>query len=321
MKYCNNCGAELNDTDKFCKKCGKKIQQEQVNNIPTVQKSDTYVVDKPSKKSSKNIVIIISVIIAAIILATTTYFIKTNNILKNQKLSIESIDSSSYPDVKVTIKATGFQHDLSTNNFSLKENDIFQNNLNLSKKDNTYTITYKTTNSSEKEQRNVNIQYDDGKKSFNLNSSYSSPKKDDNSSAGSYKSISTYDENESKVKDVINSYENSFIQMVNYRDYSYVENYIKGGSQIEKELQSIIKQYDAQKITESLEQYKIEEIKKVTDTQYKAVVYEKYSIQYGIKDETKLVDFRMTYILDNTDLGFKISSIKETKQLSSSKIN
>ena len=242
---------------------------------------------------------------------------------ENIKTSIEilNVDTDKYPNIVVSIKATNYEKSLDVKNFTLKENDAFQKDLNLSKgiEENQYKISYKTSDESTHGERNIKVACLDSDKEDVAEYSYKAPEKTQSSTqtSNSNNVVDTYDHNEIEVKQALENYENAYIRMINSKNIDYIKSSIDLSGGLISEFSSLIKSYSDQQITEDLMDHKIEDIKKINDSQYEVTVYEKYYIVYGKQKKSSYTDFRTNYIVNKTNSGFKIYSIKNTVTLGS----
>lgn len=344
MRFCSKCSAELKENAKFCAKCGAKVKdyaavqktvqaeksadaedsaiKSPVPESKPISKGKTKPINTGTKKGSNSKLIKLIVTISLIFLicgaGIFTYYTVYNKQTNNNQISLKNIDIGAYPTVKINLNITGFKNGLDVNNFSIKENDTSQNNLRLSKDGTNFVLEYTTTDSETSSQKNVTVQYSYENKNYSAKGSYTPSKTDEKDSTSSDSTISKAeteksapkaDSDEENIKSCIDNYESSFIKMVNYRDISYITSALDGDSPLKKEFESMIKEYSAKQITESLEEYKINSYKKICDTQYEVTVYEKFLISYGIQNETKVKEFDATYVVNKNATDFKIHSI------------
>ncbi len=310
MDHCKNCGSELKENAKFCSKCGAPNNSDNIN----------------KKSNKKNLKIIVPLIIFVLLLVGVggAVYMKINAAQKeNIKRSIDvlSVNTDNYPNVVVSIKANNYPNKLDIKNFTLKENDAFQKDLTLSEglNENEYKINYKTSDESTSGERTIKIAYLDDGNEVIAESSYKSPEKKQSSKqiSNSNNVVDTYDNNEVVVKNALDDYEQAYIRMINYKDIYYIKNSIDLSGDLISEFTSLIKSYSEQGITEDLMDHKIEGINKINDSQYEVTVYEKFYISYGKAQKSTYSDYRTTYIVNKTDLGFKVCSIKNITTLGS----
>lgn len=310
MNKCKNCGSEIKDDAKFCTNCGAS--------------NDSVSKDKKLKKRNLKIIITTIMFVLLFAIVAGVVFMKINaNQKENTKKSIEilSIDVDSYPNIVVSIKADNYEKKLEIKNFTLKENNAFQKDLTLSDgiDENQYKISYKTSDESIKGERNIKVAYLDGDNEAIAEYSYNSPEQKQNSTQVSNTNniVDTYDNNEVEVKAALENYEQAYIRMINSKNIYYIKNSIDLSGSLISEFTNLIKSYSEQRITEDLMDHKIEQINKINNSQYEVIVYEKYYISYGKDNKSSYTDFRTSYIISKTDLGFKLYSIKSTDKLSS----
>ena len=113
MKFCENCGAQLEDEDTFCTNCGtKQTNIEETGQQPTLQQTaPSEQKAKPSvkRKLNKKAVIPLVLAVAAIVVAVTVYFQMKKRVDVNQYISVEysgyKIDRDGL--VKAVLKAQG----------------------------------------------------------------------------------------------------------------------------------------------------------------------------------------------------------------------
>ena len=306
MGHCKKCGNEINENAKFCTSCGAP----NTNN--------------KSKKNNLKIIVPLGALILLIAITGGLVFMKINASQKaNMKKSIEilNVDIDDYPNIVVSIKATNYEKSLDVKNFTLKENDTFQKDLKLSPgvEENEYKISYKTSDESTKNDRNIKIACLDNNEEEVAEYSYKAPEKTQNSTQAhnSNNVVDTYDHNEVEVKQALDNYEKAYIRMINSKDIYYIRNSIDLSGNLISEFTDLIKSYSDQDISEDLMSYKIEDMKKINESEYQLTVYEKYYIRYGKEKKSSYTDFRTNYVIDKTNSGFQVYSIKDTVKLGS----
>lgn len=108
-KYCAECGAEVNESNKFCPGCGTKLKKETPKKEITIPKKDFNL----TKKHALIIVIAIIIVIALILIATggfsdTPAHIKDVKVYKADKIyKIEFTCDIPYDEVMVTLYKDG----------------------------------------------------------------------------------------------------------------------------------------------------------------------------------------------------------------------
>lgn len=332
MNYCKECGNEINENSKFCTNCGAPNNSNDIDRVLSdkILESEKYKnninsnINKKSKKRNLKIIIPITIFILIVVITGALVFTKINaNQKENTKTSIEilNVDTDQYPNIVVSIKATNYQKNLDVKNFTLKENDTFQKDLNLSKgvEENQYKISYKTSDESTHGERNIKIACLDNDNEDIAENSYKTPEKTQSiTKTNNYNNVvDTYDHNEIEVKEALENYEDAYIRMINSKNIDYIKNSIDLSGSLISDFSTLIKSYSEQKITEDIMNHKIEDIKKLNDSQYEVTVYEKYYIVYGKQNKSSYTDFRTNYIVNKTNMGFKIYSIKNTVSLGS----
>lgn len=337
MSFCSKCGQVLIENNKFCTKCGTPIDSSSDSDILENRKStinlkknsedinenSNYLEEnqKPSRNKFPIIIVAIIVVLVVSVMGAILVYSKINTKQKNPSTEIINVDVTDYPSISLRVKASDYSQSLNVENFTLKEQDSFQKNLQLVSgvDENEYIISYKTSDESTSGQRNIKIAYSENNKESIAEGSYQVPEKSkDNSKAiKSDNAVTTYDNNETAVKSVIESYLSEFIQMVNSKNTSNIKNVLDSNGSILGELNSTVDSYKEQDIDEDLINHSIQAISKISENQYEVVTYEKYKIYYGKKNETKIIEFRMTYVINKTSLGFKVNSIKKIENLSS----
>lgn len=337
MSFCSKCGEVLIENNKFCTKCGTPIDSSSDSSIlenrnsPINLKKDSENInensnyfeedEKPSRNKLPIIIVSIIVLLVVSVMGAILVYSKINSDKKNPSIEILNVDVTDYPSISIRVKASDYSQSLNVENFTLKEQNSFQKNLQLVSgvDENEYIISYKTSDESTSGQRNIKIAYSDNNKESIAEGSYQVPEKSkDNSKAiNSDNAVTTYDNNETAVKSVIESYLSKFIQMVNSKNTSNIKDVLDLNGSILGELNSTVDSYKEQDIDENLINHSIQAISKISEKQYEVVTYEKYKIYYGKKNETKIIEFRTTYVINKTSLGFKVNSIKKIENLSS----
>ena len=240
---------------------------------------------------------------------------------ENQSIDILNADITNYPNIVLTIKANNYPENLNIENFTIKEDKSFQKNLKLESgtEENQYRITYKTSDESTSGKRNIKMAYLENDKEVIAEVSYLAPEKskDTTKTVNSNNAVNTYDNNEIDIKTTMDNYLEAFIEMTNYKDTYYIKDSLDLKGSILAELNDTVKSYKEQEISESLIDHKIEAINKISDTQYEVVIYEKYNIYYGKKSESKITEFRTTYVVNKIGSAFKVYSIKKIDNLGS----
>ncbi|WP_236897345.1 zinc ribbon domain-containing protein [Clostridium beijerinckii] len=314
MKYCKKCGNEVSDNIKFCPKCGERINS---NNAPN------NIVNKKRKIGLK--IALISVILILIFsVSAGVAYIKQNASHKDdatKNMEILNVDIDKYPEVTASIKINNYENKINVKNITIKENDAFQKDLKLSDgvNDNEYTISYKTSDESTSSEKNIKIACTLDNDEVTSEYSYTPPEKKQtvDKKSNSSNSVNTYDNNEIKVKNSIEDYESAYIRMINSKNIDYIKGSIDLSGGLISEFTSLIKNYSEQQIEEELVSHKIEDIKKISNSEYQVTVYEKYYISYGKNKTSSYTDFRDTYVVRSTASDFKVYSIKDVVQISS----
>ncbi|GEA30858.1 zinc ribbon domain-containing protein [Clostridium diolis] len=314
MKYCKKCGNEVSDNIKFCPKCGELINS---NNTPN------NIVNKKRKIGLK--IALISVILILIFsVSAGVAYIKQNASHKDdatKNMEILNVDIDKYPEVTVSIKINNYANKINVKNITIKENDAFQKDLKLSDgvNDNEYAISYKTSDESTSSEKNIKIACTLDNDEVTAEYSYTPPEKKQtvDKKSNSSNSVNTYDNNEIKVKNSIEDYESAYIRMINSKNIDYIKGSIDLSGGLISEFTSLIKNYSEQQIEEELVSHKIEDIKKISNSEYQVTVYEKYYISYGKNKTSSYTDFRDTYVVRSTASDFKVYSIKDVVQISS----
>lgn len=314
MKYCKKCGNEVSDNIKFCPKCGELINS---NNAPN------NIVNKKRKIGLK--ITLISVILILIFsVSAGLAYIKQNASHKDdatKNMEILNVDIDKYPEVTASIKINNYANKINVKNITIKENDAFQKDLKLSDgvNDNEYAISYKTSDESTSSEKNIKIACTLDNDEVTAEYSYTPPEKKQtvDKKSNSSNSVNTYDNNEIKVKNSIEDYESAYIRMINSKNIDYIKGSIDLSGGLISEFTSLIKNYSEQQIEEELVSHKIEDIKKISNSEYQVTVYEKYYISYGKNKTSSYTDFRDTYVVRSTASDFKVYSIKDVVQISS----
>ena len=314
MKYCKKCGNEVSDNIKFCPKCGELINS---NNTPN------NIVNKKRKIGLK--IALISVILILIFsVSAGVAYIKQNASHKDdatKNMEILNVDIDKYPEVTASIKINNYANKINVKNITIKENDAFQKDLKLSDgvNDNEYTISYKTSDEFTSSEKNIKIACTLDNDEVTAEYSYTPPEKKQtvDKRSNSSNSVNTYDNNEIKVKNSIEDYESAYIRMINSKNIDYIKGSIDLSGGLISEFTSLIKNYSEQQIEEELVSHKIEDIKKISNSEYQVTVYEKYYISYGKNKTSSYTDFRDTYVVRSTASDFKVYSIKDVVQISS----
>ena len=318
MKQCTRCGNKLNDDVKFCNECGMLVKQSgnEGNSNEEVQLNG-----QNNKRSFNKKIVAVVLVVSVVILIVVGYlfFFYSKNDNPEPEINITNISIDNYPEVSVNLKISNLKGDPNVDDFTIKEDNSFQKDLRLSQgiDTNEYIITYKTSEISSKKEINLIIAFESDDKEYTCENKYYSPEKKESqvSSSENDNTVISY-EDESTIKDAIDSYENAFIKMVNYKNINYIMNSIDSSGPLRNEFYELIKSYTEQDITESLNSYDIESMNRING-KYEVTVYEKYSITYGGKKENKLVDFRIVYEITKVNGKFKVYNIKYVDKLGS----
>lgn len=324
MKYCKKCNHEINDNAKFCTSCGEMVNTNEINN--RIKEPVESKIRSSGKKSYK---VLVSSIIAImiVVIAGVAIFMKLNSNSKDTvqgNITIESVDLADYPEIKISITAENHDKNLLVNNFTLKEGDRFQKGLELTSTGDggKYIIAYKTSNKDAAKAVDISLAYlEDGKELISTYS-YTAPEKTKETVVSTTNNsgtnvVDTYDSNEIDIKDFMDNYQIAFVQMVRYKDTYYIRDLVDLSGNLMDEYTNTMKSYLEQDINEEIIDHKIELVNKVSDTQYEVTTYEKYYIDYGKENKEMYIDFRTIYVLNKTNLGFKIYSIKKTEKVNS----
>lgn len=302
MKKCKNCGSALDDKMKFCTKCGAVIKQ-----------------DSSKKKLG---VIAALIIIAAVIFSSVFYYVYINKKSLNdvETAKIESINIEKYPEVHITIVNGNEEEQLENYKLIVKEDETYQKNVKINKNEDgtAYDVSYESNDKKSTGNRKVTVSFSKNNSEIIIDSEYEAPeilkeKSDIINSADN--SVNTYDENEVQVKKLMEEYLNDGIRSINNYDIYYVKDKIDPSSSMMKEIEQMLVSYKQQEITESLSEYRIENIEKISDSEYEVSTFERYRINYGKKKEIKDLTFRSKYLIKKVGNSFKVNSLKEINTL------
>ncbi|OOM79059.1 zinc ribbon domain-containing protein [Clostridium sp. BL-8] len=323
MKCCEKCGSKLRDNSKFCPSCGNPIGSKYTDNI-----SDDIGVNLhkniEKKRSSALKIILICVLLALLFLGSAgAAYMKIsseNKASATKTIEILNVDIDKYPEVTVSMKINNYENKLNEKDVTIKENDAFQKDLKLSDGENTneYKITYKTSDESDTGEKNMKVACALDGDEVIAEYSYTPPEKKQTSNQKSNldNTVSTYDSNEIKVKNALDSYEAAYVKMINSKNIDYIKGTIDLSGGLIGEFTTLIKNYSEQQITEDLLSDNIEGIKKISDSEYEVTVYEKYYISYGKDKKSSYEDFRSTYVAKSTNSVFKIYAVKNAVTIS-----
>lgn len=350
MRYCKKCGAVLKDDARFCTSCGMQNSLNEADNDEITRDIDKEnevklesniiqskyeIPPKSSTKKSSNKILKVGIpiiLVVVVAIAVGIIYWKSNNKPNPNivaTIKVEKIDLSSYPEIKITILAENYKDKLTVNNFTLKEDDVFQKGLKLASiGEDKYNIIYTSSNNKTSIKKNINLAcLQDGKEAM-TEYSYTVPENskgndaiassDNNTNQSSNSNVvSTYDDNELAIKELMDKYEENFIEAVRYKDTYYLRNSIDLSGNLMNEFTSTIKKYTDQQISEELIEYKIETVNKISDDQYEITTYEKFYIEYGKENKRTYNDYRTIYVVKRTNGGFKVNSIKSLVKLGS----
>ncbi|WP_294406333.1 zinc ribbon domain-containing protein [uncultured Clostridium sp.] len=302
MKQCKNCGSVLDEKMKFCTKCGAVIKKE---------------------SSRKKLGIFAAlIIIAAAIFSSAFYYVYVNkkSLSDVQTTKIESINIEKYPEVHITILNGNKEELLENYKLTVKENEAYQKNVKINKNEDgtSYDVSYESSDKKSTGNRKVIVSFSKNNSEIIVDSEYEAPeivkeKSDIINSADN--SVNTYDENEIQVKNLVEEYLNDGIRSINSYDIYYVKDKIDPASSMMKEIEQMLVSYKQQEITESLSEYRIENIEKISDNEYEVSTFERYRINYGKKKEIKDLTFRSKYLIKKVGNSFKVNSLKEINTL------
>lgn len=320
MKYCDNCGKELNDEARFCPNCGTKIDSDkEINYLNEDDESFEEDYDDKNyyedKKSHKGVIILIVALISiAIIGSLGVYFFKTKSESKKiqKSIVIKEINSKDYPTIHVIIEAKNLNSEITSENIAIKEGEYFPKNISVEKSENSdrYIISYESTSDNANKNLTVDLEYTNENDDIKSSLSYKSPEIESENSGASNASLNTYDPNVEVIKNMYGSFINQFIRMVNYGNISYINDYVVIGSNFYNDLTVSIESFNKQNITERIEGYNIEDIKKIDDDTYEVYVYESYYINYGKEHSSKIKTFNSIYTAQKSGDSFKFTDLR-----------
>lgn len=302
MKKCKNCGSVVDEKMKFCTKCGTDIKK---------------------NCSKKKLAIILGLLIITSIMSLSIfYYIYTNKKTSNdvEAVKIENINIDEYPQIHIKISKANEDELLENYKLIVKEDEIYQKNVKINKNEDgtEYDVSYECSDKKSTGNRKVIISFSKNNKEFIVDSEYEAPeivKEKSDVVNLTDNSVNTYDENEVQVKNLMEEYLNDGIRSINNYDIYYVKDKIDPASSLIKEIEQTLVSYKEQEITESLSEYRIENIEKINDYEYEVSTFERYRINYGKKKEIKDLTFRSKYIIKKIGNSFKVNSIKEINTL------
>lgn len=335
MRYCSKCGNELNDDAKFCTKCGNpvpeqvkdnssKFEQVDKNKEPNeelnIENNEEYYDEKydDNHKSLKGkifVIIAVIVIIVASVIGTGVYFytIKSENVKLEKSIEIKDINSDNYPTVSVIIEAENFDEDIVFDNIAIKEGDSFPKSVAVEKSgdNNRYLITYSSPSDNSGKNLTLELEYTNNNgDDIKCNTSYTAPELKNEKSAKNSEVLNTYDPNVDNIKNIYDKFIKEFIAMVNYGNISYVNNYVVIGSDLYNDFITSIDSFKKQQISERLEGYTIQDVKKINENTYELYVYESYYINYGQEHSSKIKTFNSIYTVQKLEDSFKFTGLK-----------
>lgn len=324
MKYCDNCGKELNDEARFCPKCGRKIDNDKEINYLNEEEcfeedydNENYYEEDyyEDKKSNKGIIIfIITLIIIVIIGSLGVYFLKTKSESKKVQKSIEikEINLKDYPKVLIIVEAKNLETEITSDNIAIKEGEYFPKNISVESSGNNdrYLISYESTSNNAGKSLTVDLEYTNKNDDIKSSSSYKAPEIESENSGASNTSLNTYDPNVEIIRNMYESFINQFIRMVNYGNISYINDYVVIGSNLYNDFTVSIESFNKQNITERIEEYTIQDIKKINDDTYEVYVYESYYINYGKEHSSKIKTFNSIYTAQRSGDSFKFTDLR-----------
>ena len=108
MKFCSNCGSEIDSNQSFCKECGKQLDTNKQDNMEREQLSSNTTnkkreQDNKKKNNKKPFIIIVSIIVASILIIVLIFsgFILYNNVIKGDKISSIFHLNNNTPEINV----------------------------------------------------------------------------------------------------------------------------------------------------------------------------------------------------------------------------
>lgn len=333
MKYCSKCGNELNDDAKFCTKCGNLVSSalakgEVINdsnlnpykNSADYNNEDGYYDNKNEKKSKLKKILIISIIIAIVAAAigSGAYFLtlKTENQKLEKSVQIKQVASDGYPTVSLIVECENFDSEVTSDNITVKEGDYFPKNVSVEKSgdDSRYLISYFSPNDNAGKNLTVYLEYTNGNDDIKCSTSYVAPELKSEKSGSTNPSLNTYDPNVEIIKSMYDNFIQGFTSMVNYSDISYTNKYVVTGSNLYNDFIISIESFKKQGITERLDGYTIQNIKRIDDNNYEVYVYESYYINYGKEHSSKIKTFNSIYTAQKSNGSFKFTDLKYSEQ-------
>lgn len=311
MKYCNKCGSKFSDDMKFCRKCGSSlidVKEEKIEN-----KKCNELDNSENKKSSKMKFVIAAILIVILAIAgTTVYFLtmKSENKQSKKSINIQEINSNEYPKVSIIIKTKSIDN-IKSENITVKEGEYFPKDISVEKSDSDrYIISYSSTNKNSGKKLDIDLEYIYKDEDIKCSSSYTAPEIKVKEKIESNVSLNTYDENIKEIENLYGDFINSFIDMINYGDISYICDYVVIGSNVYNDMSSSLESFKKQDISEELEEHNIQEIKKIDDNTYEVYVYEVYDIYYGVEHSRKLKTFNSVYTATKSNGVFKFTDLR-----------
>lgn len=332
MTTCKKCGNKLNRDAKFCIKCGasvdkensKELEESNIEEIDlkkyTLKESDESIDKKKSNKIIKILLPLLLVIVLVILgFGLFWYSNRENDKIELQEASLEiiDVDVSKYPSIVLTVDAKDFSKNLNVSNFTIKEDQVFQKDITFEDgPEGRYLLSYRTSDESKSGEISVKVAYGENNKDITSESIYIAPKKEKESkSVNSDSTVNTYDDNETEIISLMNVYLYDFVRMVNSRNIDYTTDEVDINGDIYKSFEATLKSYEEQEITESLLEEKVQDINKISDSQYEVTTYEKYRIYYGKENKSKIMEFSTKYTIKKVNNKFKIYAINDIQKL------
>lgn len=314
MIYCSNCGNELNDEAKFCTKCGSPVQEQSKDNTSIGEEiNKNEGITKILKGKMVAIIAAIVLIIVGVGSGVYFYTTKSKNVSYEKGIEIKGVNSESYPTVSVIIETKNFDGDIVSDDIAIKEGEAFPKNVTVEKsgEDNRYLVTYASPSDNIGKNLTVELEYiNDAGDNIKCNTTYTAPELKTEKSSNNNVAVNTYDPNVDTIKDIYSGFIREFIYMVNNNNLSYIDNYVLVGSNIYNDFVTSVDSFKQQEISEKLEGYTIQEVKKINENTYELYVYESFYINYGKEHSSKIKTFNSIYTLQKSGETFKFTDLR-----------
>ncbi|WP_040978698.1 TcaA NTF2-like domain-containing protein [Oceanobacillus jeddahense] len=117
------------------------------------------------------------------------------------------------------------------------------------------------------------------------------------------------DEELTEIKEVVENYVDNLVWAINTGDYTFVENYIASGSDLDTMQQDLVERLYDSGLTQEMLSVSVEDIEEIDSETWEVTTNESIELRYA-SGETEEEDYQWTYTVELTDDGYQLTNLE-----------